>query len=357
MRPPRDVPTRGPAPHGGLLAARDAPPGAIDFSSSVSPAGPPPAVRRYLRRALADASAYPDPESGLMRAGLARYAGVPASCIVAGNGATELIYCFCRAALRPGSPVLIPAPTFGEYEEAARLRGCRVSFLRTDSMAGDIDRLVARIPARGCVFLCNPNNPTGELLRRADVVRVADAAAARSSAAFVDECFIDLASEPAESVASLAARRDGLFVLRSLTKSFALAGLRAGYGVCTRRAAAAVHRVKVPWSVSGLAQGAAAAAVADAAHLRRARRMVRREAGFLRREISRIPGFECRRTDANFMLVRTRLASRTVRRRLLAEGILVRDCSSFRGLGGRHIRVAVRARADNRRLVGAMRRV
>lgn len=329
-------------------------PRTLDFSSNVSPLGPPAAVRRYLKGHLDMLDTYPDPDSGHLRADLQRYTGVDSRCIIAGNGATELIYNFCQAFVRTGMPVLIPVPAFGEYEAAARLHGARVRFLRTSDLESDLGRLLQRIPERGCVFLCNPNNPTGALLPGRSVAEIIRTAAARSTLVFVDECFIELVPRSDESVLGLVPECGNLCVLRSLTKSFGLAGARIGYALGPRDMMRTMGRIKIPWSVSGIAQRAASVALSDPDHVRRARRLIRTESEFLYGRISDMSGFECYVPAANFMLIRTRLQSKTIQRRLLRRGILVRDCSSFRGLDGHHIRIAVRTRRENERLIGAM---
>lgn len=340
-------------PHGGRYSVRNRDPRIVDFSSSVSPAGAPPAAMRALREGLGRVADYPDPDSSDLVSGLARYTGLPRSRLVVGNGAVEIIYGFCAAFLA-GRRALIQAPTFGEYEAACRLAGCRTEFFGSEDLSRDLRRFVGRIPRGGCVFVCNPNNPTGAMLSRREVSRVIAAAGRRSSFAFVDECFIELSAAPGESVLGLVRRRDNLLVLRSLTKSFGLAGIRVGYAAAPGGVASALRGAKVPWSVNALAQRAGLAAIRSGSHLAKARGVVAREAAFLARRIGGIPGFECRETSANFILVRTARDSTLLQGRLLGRGVLVRDCAGFRGLDNHHIRVAVRSRRDNLRLVRAL---
>ncbi len=353
MKPTREASAHRPATHGGPFSVGRQNRPVLDFSSSVSPAGPPPAVEARLERGLASIGTYPDPDSWEMRKALWRYTGIPPSRIAAGNGATELIHNYCQAFLSRGTRVLIPVPTFGEYEAAARLRGARISFLKTMDLNGSVDELIRMIPAAGCVFLCNPNNPTGALASRENVARIIAAAKKKSAHVIVDECFMELACAD-ESVMDLTGRNGNLLVLRSLTKSFGLAGIRAGYALGPARIIGIMNRIKIPWNVSGLAQVAAVEAVRHPAHVAGARRLIKKESEFLCSKISAMDGFRCGQTAANYILVRTRLRARTIRDRLLKHGILVRDCSSFRGLGGNYIRIAVRKRRDNKALIHAM---
>ena len=373
-----------PAEHGGPHSARPAPPRParrgrpprpapflLDFSSNVSPLGPPPAAAAAMARAAAGPAGqtYPDPDSSLLREALAGHAGAGSpSNVVVGCGATEIIYNFCRAFAARRTRVLVQAPAFGEYEAAARLAGAAPFRLASMDLAADLDRFAEEIPRNGCAFVCTPNNPTGEILEPGQVLGLASAAADASAMLLVDECFVELADgpggAPAGSVAAAAPRRPHMVVLRSLTKSFGLAGARVGYAVCGARAAAILTRIRLPWGVSGPAQAGALEALRHAGHVERARRLVSRERARLVREIDATPGFECvGRPRANFVLVRTARPAAAVRSALLGRGVLVRDCSSFSGLGprggrsARHIRVAVRTAAENKRLVGALRRI
>ena len=344
--PPRRPPM-GSADHGGRLSAGL--PDVADFSASTGPAGIPRAARAALRD-VSWASEYPDISASRLVGALAAHAGVPARCVVPGNGASELIHAYFRHAV-PGRRVLIPAPTFSEYERAARLAGCRPSFFGTMHLGDDLDAFSARLPRGGCAVVCNPNNPTGALLRRRQVSRLISAAASRSCALLVDECFVELA-DPAESVARSAPRRRNLAVLRSLTKSFCLAGVRLGYLVAPAPLAGILRGAAVPWNTSGAAQAAGVAALGEKGYLEAARAMVRREAAYLRRGISGIAGLECLPSEANFMLVRAR-DPRRLRRALLERGVLVRSCAGFRGLEG-CVRISVRTRRENRLLLRAL---
>ncbi len=337
----------------------------LDFSSSVTPLGMPPAVLRALRGAARLASEYPDPRSSVLLAELSRYVRLPKSHVMVGGGAIDLIYCWALAF--GGGKTLIPAPTFQEYEHASRVYhgSSGMAHFETMSLSSDLDRFVKRLPdGGGTVFICNPNNPTGELLSRRQVREVVDAAAAAtapSAAAgpchvMVDECFIEMSERPDESVVQLVRRYDNLTVLRSMTKSFGMPGVRVGYAAASPGIVEVLHGVKAPWSVSRMAEEAGMAALRDAGTiLRKTRDVVRRESAYLQGRLSRVGGVSCYDTSANFMLLRTRLDSARLQGRLArAKGVLVRDCSGFRGLDRHHIRVAVKRRGENSLLAGAL---
>ena len=248
-------------------------------------------------------------------------------------------------------PVMVLAPTFGEYEAACRLAGATITRYNTMNAARDIDDIIGRMPRGGCVFACNPNNPTGSLAPKKAMRKMAKAAAEINTLVFLDECFIEMAQTDESLIHD---RHGNLFVLRSLTKSFGLAGVRAGYGIGSKKMIEILDRIKVPWNMSGYAQCIAAKALDDASHIAKTKKLLKKEYAYLRRRLAKAPGISCYDSDANFILIRTEEDSKAVQKKLLRKGILVRDCSSFAGLGKNHIRVAVRTRRENRLLAEAL---
>jgi L-threonine-O-3-phosphate decarboxylase len=342
--------------HAELAAAGLDPAGVIDFSANVNPYGPPPGVTAAVRRAALDR--YPDRECLALRRALAARLGVDAGWIVCGNGAAELIHLLARITLRAGDTVVVAGPTFGEYARAARLHGATV--VEVDAaypLGGDLCRepLLAAIAATRprLVWLCSPNNPTGGAAGAADVAVLLDAVAAGGGLLVADEAYADLQLDgaPADLRPLLAGPAgDSLVLLRSLTKGYALAGLRLGYVVARPLLVAALRRVRPPWNVSAPAQAAGVAALAGDEYLVHSRARLAATKRRLAAALARA-GYAATIGRANWLLVEVGDAA-AVRRRLLGEALLVRDCASF-GLPG-HIRVAVRRPAECRRLVAAL---
>ena len=357
MKISKEIASHRPVSHGGLFSIKKPNPKIIDFSSNISPIGPPPLVKKYLKKHLDDLEIYPDSNSILMRKNLQWYTKIPYSQIVAGNGATEIIYNFCQAFLSKKTRVLIPIPTFGEYEAAAKLRGSKISYFNTMNLNNDVEEFIRKIPKNGCIFLCNPNNPTGILTSKKNIKKIIESATKKSTLVFVDECFIELVPKSNESVSKLVKKFNNLFVLRSLTKSFGLAGIRIGYGLGPKNLITTLNKIKIPWNVSGLAQKAADAAICHSFYLDKAKKIIEKESKFLRKEISNIKEFECHNSDTNFILIKTKSKSKIIQKKLLKKNILVRDCSSFKGLGKNYIRIAVKARNQNKKLIQAMKKI
>lgn len=343
--------------HGGPYSVKRRDSTIVDFSSNVNPLGCPNVVKKMLKTMAGTIPVYPDPDSTDLKKVLARHLHTETENLVVGNGATEIIYNFCRAVVGRDAKVLIPSPTFGEYEAAVRLSGGRPTFFKTMRLQNDVDGFIARIPKNGVVFVCNPNNPTGEIVPKNTMMRILRAAQKRGAFVFVDECFIELTAAPEQSVVDEVPQFKNLFVLRSLTKSFGLAGLRIGYGVGSKKLVSILNRIKIPWNVSGIAQKAAILALSDREFLPRTRKMIARESQFLRDSISQIGGFSCFDSDTNFILVKSGTRSKELQQKLLQKGILIRDCSTFRGLDRSYVRIAVKTRNENALLVKRLRSV
>jgi histidinol-phosphate/aromatic aminotransferase/cobyric acid decarboxylase-like protein len=338
MRPdPRpEIAALPPALHGG-----DAPPGTppsmIDFSTGVSPLPPPPAILEALRSA--DLSRYPEPTALPLRKRLAEAHGVSPDHLVAGAGSVELIWALARAFAGPGRRALVLGPAFGEYRQAVLASGAACDEVR----ASEPPFLVAPEAARralatspSLVFLCRPSNPCLSSLPLDELSALARAAP--STLFVVDEAYLPMFDgvEPAPL-------GPNVVVLRSLTKVFALPGLRLGYLLAEPRLARAVQASLPPWNVSAPAQAAGIAAAAALDQVPAIRDQIRA----LRESLAAKIRAPIDAAGGPFLLCRVDDAT-AVTARLLEEGVRVRDCTSFGLL--HHVRVGVRPAAEQERL-------
>lgn len=347
----------GACSHGGIYSV-DPKRVKVDFSSSVNPLGAPKgAIRAIEKGAESLAPVYPDPECLDLKKALSRHLGVGASQIVIGNGAVEIIYWFAR--LFAKKRVVVPAPTFCEYELAAQKEGAHVTFVPlTPDFGIDPDTIVKAASGADAVFLCNPNNPTG-MLSTKEIREVVEGVGTLTKV-LLDECFIELVDRPqANTLVKMAGELENLVILRSLTKSFGMAGLRVGYSVSSPALAEKLSSMKVPWNVNGLAQAAAIAALAEKNHLAMTDKLVKKERKFLYDRIGKMEQFVPVPSDANYFLVQLKNGDSTLfRDRLLKKtGVLVRDCSTFTGMGSQHVRIAVRTRKENAILLDALEEI
>ncbi|MGH9991773.1 MAG: pyridoxal phosphate-dependent aminotransferase [Nitrososphaera sp.] len=326
----------------------------VDCSSSINPLGTPRRAIRAIRDgAGAIAPRYPDPECTELRKSLARYLQVDIDTIAVGNGAVEIIYWFARAFAN--KRVAIPVPTFCEYELSSQKAGAAITFSPLHEFELDADSVIENAKGADALFLCNPNNPTGTLATR-EIKKIVESIDSQTKI-LLDECFIELVDDPdGNSLVDRIGEFENLVILRSLTKSFGLAGLRVGYSVCNPSLARALSANKIPWNVNGLAQAAGIAALVDPDHLPRARMLIKKERGFLRDKVQRMNNYDPFRSDANFFMVRLRDGdSRRFKDAMLKKtGVLVRDCSTFRGMDAQHVRIAVKTRRENLLLIRAL---
>jgi threonine-phosphate decarboxylase len=331
----------------------------LDFSANINPLGHPP-LEDLIMREMKRVGHYPDNDYVEFRRAAAKFVGVDPKNIVPGNGSSELMRLFAEALVEEGDKVLITSPTFGEYETQSRLFGAEIVHvqrgIRTPKDPKDFldDDLLEEAKA---VFICNPNNPTGILLPRPQIADLAERCERMETFLFVDEAFIELA-DPDQTVADMAPKMEHLFVIRSLTKSFGVPGIRLGFGVAGDYLADVMNKTRLPWSISSLASAAGAHLLAQDDHLVKSRRVIKEELSWLTGELRRL-GLDPVKSSVNFILVGVApagLKSSELVERMERERVLVRDCSSF-GLGEDYVRVAVRNREENTRFVKALERV
>jgi len=329
----------------------------IDFSSNITPMGVPLSVKTILKKNLDNIQRYPDLSSSEVISNLKKYTKLDKSYLLVGNGAIEILYNFCFAFLSKNTKVLIPIPTFQEYEIAAKLNNCKISYFKTMNLSEDLDSFLSKIPRQGCVFLCNPNNPTGTLLSKNQILLIIKTAKKLSSIVFVDECFIEMVPDSDQSIISYVKKYDNLFVLRSLTKSFGLPGIRIGYAAASKQMTKILQKIKIPWSVNSLAQTAASIALKNKSHIQKSNYVIKKELNYLTNIISKLYGFNCYQSSTNFILIKTKHNSTKLQQKLLRHKILIRDCKNFRGLDNHHIRIAVKSHKDNLKLVRALEKI
>jgi len=336
-------------PHGGDIYGREV---ALDLSVNTNPLGTPEGVRRAVAEAADRLYRYPDPYCRELVGALAAYEGVPEDFILCGNGAAELLFSFC-AALRPKRALEL-APTFSEYARALRSVGCTVErhALRPERDFALEEDLLTVLQATGCevLFLCNPNNPTGRLIEPSLLHRIAAVCRERGIRLFLDECFLELSDAGREaSPKGLLAEWPGLFILKALTKSYGMAGLRLGYGLSGDSALlSAMSACVQPWNVSIPAQEAGLAALREETEFpERARALIRAERPRMEKHLRDL-GIHVCPSEANYLLLHS---ARPLHALLLAEGILTRDCKGCPGLKPGWLRIAVRTPEENRRFL------
>lgn len=323
----------------------------LDFSVNSNPFGPTPRVWEAIRSTPLER--YPDRESIALRRLLSKRLDVLPEQILVGNGTAELIQLTTFAFLQKGDHALVVGPTFGEYERCSRLRGGTLHDWRANPEEGfipnptEIEKKLGTQKMR-LVFLCNPNNPTGQVLPL-DVLHAWSRAFPDTLFA-VDEAYLAFVPDM-HSAVSLHCKN--ILVLRSMTKDYAIAGLRLGYAVGDEAVIAALADLRPAWNVNALAQAAGLAALQDEAHLAKILAELRREKSALVSGLEEL-GYEPVPSRTHYFLMPVGNGA-GFRQKLLQHRILVRDCASF-GLPS-YVRIATRTSEENTRLLYALRKM
>lgn len=331
----------------------------MDFSANINPLGPPPGVFRAIKENLGQIVHYPDPAGTELKSLLCKRFNIGPECLILGNGAVELIYLVAHA-LSPRS-ALIPVPTFSEYTcalEAVQTK-IRLHFLqRSEDFRLKANNLTLR--EGDILFICNPNNPTGQLLPPETFQQILNFAETRRAFVVVDESFMDFVDIQRQwRAVQYVKKYQNLFILYSLTKFYAIPGLRLGCGIGRPDLIERLYRLKDPWNVNSLALVAGEAGLQDGEFGVHTRKYVASERDFLVNELVKIKGLHIFNGTANFLLLENHNAiyGTALVEKLARLGILIRDCGNFPGLGEHYFRIAVKDRESNTKLVRALDQV
>lgn len=323
----------------------------VDFSSNINPLGPPPGLLDLLRKALPEIVSYPSPQARELRQKLALFLSVPEERLLIGNGANELIHLLILWS-RP-ERVFVPAPSFSEYERAAVLAGARVErYFTPPGEEIDFTSLGRKLGPGDLLVFCNPNNPTGMLNSRRDLITLLEAAAERGAAVMVDESFILLTGRPEESLRDM--QSEYLWVVTSLTKVWSLPGLRLGCAVGPQKYVGEITRWGDPWRVNFLAQKAGIYCLERKDYLGKSLVLIEKERKFLTRRFLETGAFYVYEGSANYLLLRGLNSAFNVadyQDYLARRGVLVRRADNFCGLDQRYFRISVGKRPENLRLL------
>lgn len=323
----------------------------VDFSSNINPLGPPPGLIEHLKEHLAGMVAYPTPQARDLRHKLSEYFNLPAEQILLGNGATELIHLLMLWRRPPR--VFVPAPAFSEYERAARLSGAEViEYPLPPGKSLDTRKIKASLQRGDMLVFCNPNNPTGSIYERKDLLELVDQAAELGAEVMIDESFIPLTGRPEQSLAL--SRQNNLWVIVSLTKIWGLPGLRVGFMSGPTEAISEISQWGDPWRVNFLAQLAGLYCLNRHDYIEESLKLIKNERKFLSRRFMEMGQFKVFEGSANYLLLKALDPTFRVEKfqiDLARRGVLIRRADNFSGLNHLYLRIAVKQRADNLRLV------
>ena len=330
--------------------------GAVKLASNENPLGPSPLAIAAINTAAHGVNRYPDGSSYYLREALAAHWGVPSDWIAVGSGSNDLIDVLCRIHLEPGDEAILSHPSFVMFAIAAKVAGGTLVRVPGRDLFHDPEAMLRAVTERTrLVYFANPDNPTGTIVRRRALEEyfrnVPD-----HVLTILDEAYFEYVTDP-EYPNGLDFLRRGkrVAVLRTFSKVYALAGLRVGYGFFPEDLAAMVHRVRLPFNVTTVAQAAARASLADGNQVLRARDANGAGLALFQRELPRF-GIQLTPTWANFVLARFPGSAVEAARTLERQGVIVRPMVSF-GLPAEYARISVGTRLENERLVEALARL
>ena len=331
----------------------------IDFSANINPLGLNKKVKEAIIKALEEVERYPDITYYNLKSAISEFEKVNKDDLILGNGAAEIIFNLVRA-IKP-KKVLIPAPTFGEYEEATLSVDSNIKYyyLKEDNnwiidqhiinyINDDIDM----------IFICNPNNPTGTITSKEVIINIAKKALSTNTIVVIDESFLDFVRDvESYSVINLLNEYRNIFIIKSMTKLFAIPGVRIGYGICKNKdIISKLELVSVPWNINVLAEKAALAALKDTEYIEKTILYIEEEKTYLYKELSEFNDIKVFNPSVNFIMFKIN-KNINLKIELMKENIIIRSCNNYIGLDDSYYRVAVRTREENNKLIIALKKV
>ena len=327
----------------------------LDFSVNTNPLGMPDPVKEALHQAVEEAENYPDIRAQVLSAAVTEQLQVRKEQLVFGNGASELFHAVLHA-IKP-SKILIPVPSFLGYEEAAKAIDCEVIFyeMKKEEKFCLTDRILDVLDENiSLVFLANPNNPVGNLVEPELIFQIAEKCRQCDITLVLDECFMELTGK--EQTYSFLKRLNeflNVVVIRAFTKLYAIPGVRLGYLVCEQNLAEKIRLQLPEWNLSVFAQRAGVAAIKEQEYIARAVVCIQTQRQFLLEELQ-AAGCSVFDSDADYLLFYSEMPLYEL---FLQRGILIRDCSNFRGLQRGYYRIAVKSEEQNRMFAEVLREI
>lgn len=328
----------------------------IDFSSNINPLGTPEGLDRVLINSFKTLEAYPDIQYRGLKTSIAAYLNCSTENVLVGNGAVEIINNF----IIPAKRVLVMTPAFSEYKKRALAHGKEVVKLAyKEDFSIDVQVIEKTLLEDDLLILGNPNNPTGLRIQKELLLEIYKVVKEKKAYLLLDEAFYEFVPKDYDSIETF--KKDdykNIGIIRAATKFFALPGLRLGYGCASRAKVSEISKIELPWSVNALADAAGQYIFDDSSYIKRSKDYIEKERRFLLGELAKIEGIEPYETHTNYILIKLRnLKEEYVFNFFLENGIVIRRCSSFKELGNNHVRVAVKDRVNNERLVDIFKEI
>ena len=336
----------------------------LEFSGPINFLGPPQKALEAVKRHAKLIRYYPDPNPVEFREEIAKYVGngVQPENLLLGNGSIELIYMITEI-LPKDFKALIPVPSFSEYEKAALRVGGEAVFLQLpQNFALEIDKIKKAVTeSTKIVCICNPHSPSGTLYSKEELLDLVEFCNKKDVIFSVDENYIEFDDKSLDNtLAGFVKDYENLFVIRSVTKFYGMAGIRFGYAVAAGNLIDKLQTTRLPWSINGLACQVTLAAFDDTEFIQNTKETIAKERAALAKSLGEIEGLRVYPSVTNFLLVKIenqKLTSTMLKELLAKERILIRDCCKFMGLDDHYFRITVRSSNDNQILVEKIKQI
>lgn len=333
----------------------------IDFSANINPLGFPKGLKEAIVEGLEDLVHYPDPNYEALIEAIARYNQMNSEWVYPGNGAIELIYLIVEY-LKPAKAHVI-APGFVEYERSLKRYGAEINWI---VLKEENDFQLTWEEISSCMnkpeeplILASPNNPTGALIEPELLNKIIEEAEKNAQPVIMDEAFIDFVEDSKHySLSGEVQNHPYLFILRSMTKCYAIPGLRLGYLLTSHPGFRAwMEEYRIPWMINHLAVRAGIVSLKECEHLEKTRQYVKMQKGTLVEGLRSVKGIKVYPAEANFISFKLCEGQIDLRAELLKKGIMIRSCANYIGLDSSYYRIAVKTAEENQILLAALKEI
>lgn len=322
----------------------------VDYSSNINPIGVPDGLENILLENLKSIEAYPDIKYRKLKESISKYLRCEENNVLVGNGAVDLIDSFTKISNR----VLVMTPAFSEYEERALVHGKEVISIKyNEDFTIDINSIESIVEKNDLLILGNPNNPTGLRIKEETLIKIYEIIKLKKGLLLLDEAFYEFVPKDYDSIEIFKKHNyENIGIIRAATKFFALPGLRLGYGCTSIRLKEKVENFQMPWSVNCFANIAGQYIFNQEDYIKKSKEYIDIERNYLLEELERIHWIKAYRTHTNYILIKLlKWDEEYVFNLFLKRGIVIRKCSSFKVLGNSYIRIAIKDRKNNIKLM------
>jgi threonine-phosphate decarboxylase len=329
----------------------------LDFSSNINPLGVPKSFTNTIGEALKSIQRYPDIKYREALKCLGQYTGISEEYFVVGNGAAEIIdlviSCF--------KSILIVVPSFSEYEVDAVRCGSNIGYTYlNEEMDFDYEDIYKKLKNTEALIIGNPNNPNGNIIDKDKVIDILDYCEREGKTVIIDEAFIEFTGEDSFSFTEDIKHYECIFIIRALTKFFAMPGIRFGYGICkNKRLLKLIKQKQNPWNINCFAEHAVKHVLKDEKYIKKSLQWIELERKYMVLNLKKVEFIEkVYNTYSNYLLCKLAgINDEELYKQCMKKGIVIRKASSFKGLNESYVRFAIKDRSSNEKLLYALREV